>query len=763
MRSFGDITGSSQLKRTSLRTRRGGEKSDYIPNRYCRMEWLYNYLGSNGINYTFNPYSRAWIRNRFAKADVSSRRGRKATFWWEDEKDAKETMRNEEAAKTGEEAIQASDKPKVAEKKEKSVPSTSLDEILADRRYRAEFYDFLEDTFHHHNLDFLEQVEMWKKNCFGPSAKKGDKNFDMKGFLAKNMYQQYIDDSSENLVPVDDDVRMAIAVAVGAKTKEGGGPAPTLDVETFDAAVQAARNFLNEELLPGFLESDEFQDLKQEAEIAAGAKAAAASGAAPVASGGSAPVASISVPSSAPVTPTPPSPEERDRDGAGAGADDDDETSLKRARPWWNIEAFKSVSVDILDHKDPDPKKKYQAHIIVDSKTIPTPVIKPMMPGADWEFHVDLPLEPTTQYVCLKLFTDKQLLGMQVFPVADVQAIGEQKEPKWIKLDFKPKGANVELLIKLNLTNKTLDDFALRELEKIQIYNTDEKKGGLSDKIRGKVSKKKLRFLQDGFDLDLSYITPRLLAMGYPSDGLEGQYRNNVRDVQRFFSRRHPEAYRLYNLCSERKYDPGKFQGQVSRYPFDDHNPPQFVVMKQFCEDLRLWLTEHPQNVAAIHCKAGKGRTGTMIAAYLLYVGHSQTGEEALTFFAERRTKNKKGVTIPSQIRYVHYFAQYCHLKRNHLPTPGKTTLFLQSIIMHGIPKGADESLFFVLAAPYSTPVRDKLNSLKHLKVEPFIDKTIKKVYWDLSKFLIPLDDDVQMVFLPEDSFGSSQTFSSMV
>jgi len=90
--------------------------------------------------------------------------------------------------------------------------------------------------------------------------------------------------------------------------------------------------------------------------------------------------------------------------------------------------------------------------------------------------------------------------------------------------------------------------------------------------------------VNEGFDLDLSYILPNVIAMGFPSQGIEGLYRNHMEDVQRFFNKKYYPNYKIYNLCSERKYDEQSFNGFCSQtYTFDDHNPPIFMLMVDFC------------------------------------------------------------------------------------------------------------------------------------------------------------------------------------
>ena len=73
-------------------------------------------------------------------------------------------------------------------------------------------------------------------------------------------------------------------------------------------------------------------------------------------------------------------------------------------------------------------------------------------------------------------------------------------------------------------------------------------------------SREKRRYVQEGFNLDLSFITDRIIAMGYPSTGVEALLRNNMKHVQKFFKEKYSHHYKVYNLCSERKYDDKCFE-----------------------------------------------------------------------------------------------------------------------------------------------------------------------------------------------------------
>ncbi len=51
------------------------------------------------------------------------------------------------------------------------------------------------------------------------------------------------------------------------------------------------------------------------------------------------------------------------------------------------------------------------------------------------------------------------------------------------------------------------------------------------DWLRKIVSGKRNRFRDDHYNLDVTYITPRIIAMSFPASGLEIMYRNNMSDV----------------------------------------------------------------------------------------------------------------------------------------------------------------------------------------------------------------------------------------
>jgi PTEN phosphatase family protein len=104
--------------------------------------------------------------------------------------------------------------------------------------------------------------------------------------------------------------------------------------------------------------------------------------------------------------------------------------------------------------------------------------------------------------------------------------------------------------------------------------------------------------------------------------------------------------------------------------------------MLQFCKVAERWVGDNPAHILAVHCRGGKGRSGSMICAWLLYSGYCRSASEALHFFGEKRTDKSKGskfqgVETKSQTRFVDYFDRVLQQFSNaRISNPGFTPPF---------------------------------------------------------------------------------------
>ena len=234
------------------------------------------------------------------------------------------------------------------------------------------------------------------------------------------------------------------------------------------------------------------------------------------------------------------------------------------------------------------------------------------------------------------------------------------------------------------------------------------------------VSKKKRRTVEGPFDLDLAVIHGNITVMGYPSTGIEACYRNPYADAKAFLDARFGEDYLVVNLCSEpnRQYDPSVyFGGRCLRVPFPDHSPCTLREIPQFVETALAFINAPPASAATaasagppkdqntnknatkgsggssnkgrmvvIHCKAGKGRSGLMACVLLMALNPTDlaSADRAMDYYARMRTHDGKGLTIPSQRRYVQYYEQLRSRSGGEMPG-AVPVISLNAISIYGL------------------------------------------------------------------------------
>ena len=118
------------------------------------------------------------------------------------------------------------------------------------------------------------------------------------------------------------------------------------------------------------------------------------------------------------------------------------------------------------------------------------------------------------------------------------------------------------------------------------------------DKVRTMVSTNKNRLVIEGFNLDLTYITNRIIACGFPAEGFEGMFRNKKEDLIDFFKLGHSSMVKIYNLCAEKAYEYDQKSVapfSISKFPFPDHNVANMKTVYEFCLDACLFLQRMEQ------------------------------------------------------------------------------------------------------------------------------------------------------------------------
>ncbi|KAI0830993.1 phosphatases II [Hypoxylon sp. FL0890] len=187
--------------------------------------------------------------------------------------------------------------------------------------------------------------------------------------------------------------------------------------------------------------------------------------------------------------------------------------------------------------------------------------------------------------------------------------------------------------------------------------------------------------------LDLCYVTDNIIATSGPSQTYpQRAYRNPLDRLVAFLDSKHGKDWAIWEFRAEGTGYPDQLvYNRIRHYPWPDHHPPPFRLVPLIVASMRNWLNGNDLDaeasgasdgkknnmvgkaldtwkdrkngrVVVVHCKAGKGRSGTMACSYLI-AECGWTPEQALARFTERRMRPKfgAGVTIPSQLRWIGY------------------------------------------------------------------------------------------------------------
>ncbi|XP_078249077.1 auxilin isoform X8 [Pogona vitticeps] len=180
-------------------------------------------------------------------------------------------------------------------------------------------------------------------------------------------------------------------------------------------------------------------------------------------------------------------------------------------------------------------------------------------------------------------------------------------------------------------------------------------------------------------ELDISYITSRIIVMSFPGEGVELGFRNHIDDVRTFLDSRHPDHYTVFNL-SPKSYRTTRFHNRVSECSWPVRQAPSLHNLYAVCKNMHNWLQQNPKNVCVIHCMDGRVASAVLVSAMFCFCHLFSNPAPAIQLLNSKRP----GIVLwPSHRRYIGYI---CDLAADKPIQPHCKPLTIKSILLSPVP-----------------------------------------------------------------------------
>ncbi|KAI7807292.1 putative tyrosine-protein phosphatase auxilin isoform X2 [Triplophysa rosa] len=180
-------------------------------------------------------------------------------------------------------------------------------------------------------------------------------------------------------------------------------------------------------------------------------------------------------------------------------------------------------------------------------------------------------------------------------------------------------------------------------------------------------------------ELDIAYITSRIIVMSYPAEVVEMGYRNHTEDIRSFLDSRHADHYTVFNL-SQRNYRGAKFSNRVSECNWPSRQAPSLHNLFAVCKNMYNWLKQNPKNVCVITCSDGRVPSGVLVCAMFCFCHLFANPVPAMQLLSAKRPGSG---LWPSHRRYIGYV---CSLVSEKPTVPHSKPLVIKAVTMSPVP-----------------------------------------------------------------------------